>query len=459
MDGSSRVRLAESRLAEPLPERRSPGRRRSASAIVALLTWAVLIAVAHVLGTRLVDRVPKTRVFAAPLVARFDPHVRLAVLLPVALATVVVLFGTKLSTRLGWRGLLVAAFVVAGAWAVALALIDGVSELTRPLLGPSDYLRDVPLVGGPHAFLSGFVAEIGRYHQHVRGHPPGMVLLLWSMDRVRLGGIGWAAALEVAGGAAMVPAALVTMREVAGEARARVAAPFVALAPAAIWVATCGDALFAGVAAWAVALTVLAMGRRGPRSDTLAMSGGLLFGAGAMLSYGATLLALVPMAAAVLLRRVRPVVVATVGAAMVLLAFAAAGFWWLDGLSATTAQYRASVARLRPQSYFWLGDLAAFAIVVGPAAAVGLARLRDRATWFLVGAALVAVAVADASGLSKGEVERIWLPFAPWILLACSALAGPDPETVSSSRTASGCWLGVSLTSALALQLFLRTTW
>ncbi len=459
MDGSSRVRLAESRLAEPLPERRSPGRRRSASAIVALLTWAGLITVANVLGTRLVDRVPKTRIVAAPLVARFDPHAHLAVLLPVALATLVVLFGTKLSTRLSWRGLLVAAFVVAGAWAVALALIDGVSELTRPLLGPSDYLRDVPLVSGPHAFLSGFVAEIGRYHQHVRGHPPGMVLLLWAMDRLRLGGPGWAAALDVVGGAAMVPAALVAMREVAGETRARAAAPFVAVAPAAIWVATSGDALFAGVAAWAVALIVLAMRQRGVRSDVLALAGGLLFGAAAMLSYGVALAALVPAAAAVRFRRIRPLAVAGGAAALVLLALAVAGFWWFAGLSATTAQYRASVARLRPQGYFWLGDLGAFAIVLGPAAAAGLARLRDRATWFLVGAALAAVIIADASGLSKGEVERIWLPFVPWVLLACSALAFQGPDAGSTSRLTKQLWLAASLATGLALQLLLHTTW
>jgi hypothetical protein len=41
-----------------------------------------------------------------------------------------------------------------------------------------DYLHDVPLVGSPRVFLSHFVERIGRYQQHVRAHPLGMVLLL-----------------------------------------------------------------------------------------------------------------------------------------------------------------------------------------------------------------------------------------------------------------------------------------
>jgi methylthioxylose transferase len=32
------------------------------------------------------------------------------------------------------------------------------------------------------------------------------------------------------------------------------------------------------------------------------------------------------------------------------------------------------------------------------------------------------VLVADLSQMSKAEVERIWLPFVPWVLLACALL-------------------------------------
>jgi hypothetical protein len=44
----------------------------------------------------------------------------------------------------------------------------------------------------------------------------------------------------------------------------------------------------------------------------------------------------------------------------------------------------------------------------------------------LVGGAAAAVAIANVSGMSKGEVERIWLPFALWLLLACGAIETSD---------------------------------
>jgi hypothetical protein len=175
-----------------------------------------------------------------------------------------------------------------------------------------------------------------------------------------------------------------------------------------------------------------------------------------MLSYGLTVLVAVPAIVAVAHRRIRPPLVAGVSACAVIVAFAAAGFWWFDGLRASLVEYQASVARFRPQSYFVLGNLGAFAIALGPATAVALARLRDRRTWLLVAGAMVAVAVADLSDLSKAEVERIWLPFAPWILLAGWVLAEPElPRPFSPA--APRFWLALTLGTGLAVQLFLRT--
>ena len=37
---------------------------------------------------------------------------------------------------------------------------------------------------------------------------------------------------------------------------------------------------------------------------------------------------------------------------------------------------------------------------------------------------MVMVLVADLSLMSKAEVERIWLPFVPWLLISCALL--PD---------------------------------
>ena len=94
-------------------------------------------------------------------------------------------------------------------------------------------------------------------------------------------------------------------------------------------------------------------------------------------------------------------------------------------------------------------------LVVGPATAVALPRLRGRDAWLLAGAALAAVTLADVSGLSKAEVERIWLPFAPFVLVATCALATRATRPIRAARG----WLGLQVTAALALQLVVRTKW
>ncbi|MGH8992072.1 MAG: hypothetical protein ACRDZ7_11215, partial [Acidimicrobiia bacterium] len=145
------------------------------------------------------------------------------------------------------------------------------------------------------------------------------------------------------------------------------------------------------------------------------------------------------------------------GAALaVAVAFAAAGFWWFDGLAATRAAYVTGVAGRRPYGYFLVANLAAFAVVVGPATAAALTRGRAggagdgsaaRGLGLLVGGAALAVVVADLSGLSKAEVERIWLPFVPWVLLATARLGR------------SRAWLGLQAGVALAIAVSVRTPW
>jgi hypothetical protein len=411
-----------------------------------LLLWAGLIALAYGWGRLVVERKPATRIFVPPLVARIDPSSLLGALLPVVVAAAVITLGPRLAPTLAWRRLLGLGVAVAVVWSISLALTHGLDGLTRPLEFPNDYRQDIDLVTGPGEFLSHFTERIDTYHQHVRAHPPGMVLLLWSLDRIGLGGAGWEAALVVLGGASVVPAAMIALKEVAGEARARRLGPFLVLAPAAIWVASSADALFAGVGAWAIALVVLSTGRSGRRSALLAVGGGAALGAGLFLSYGLALLAVPPLLVAIVRRRLLPLVLAGVGVLAVAGLFALVGFWWIDGLRATMVEYGESVARLRPYSYFLVGNLAAFAIAVGPATAVALGRLRDRGTWILVAGGLAAVAVADLTGLSKGEVERIWLPFVPWVMAATSEL---------SPRI----WLGVNAGFAVVIEVALNTTW
>ncbi len=222
------------------------------------------------------------------------------------------------------------------------------------------------------------------------------------------------------------------------------------MAPVAIWVATSADAFYAGVSVWAVALVILATGRTGRRRDVYAVVGGLLFGVTAFLSYGLVLLAVVPAVVAVRRRQLRPLVVAGFGAAVVFGVFALAGFWWFDGLAATRARYFAGVASRRPDLAFLLANAACFAIALGPALAVALGRLRDRRVWLVVGAALLAVGIAWVSGMSKGEVERIWLPFAMWVLPAGVVLG------LGARRSQ---WLALQVGFTIGLQTLVRSPW
>lgn len=421
---------------------------------VGLAAWAAVIVLARIVGERLYDHDPLIRIGNPPLVGVADVHVPVGILVAVAFAVAALVWAPRLATRLSQRRLLAAVYGAALVWPLLLAGSGGLSAITAPLRTRYEYLHDVGRVGTPLDFLSSFVAQLPTYVTHVKGHPPGLLLLLAGMGELGLGGATAAAALILLVAALAAPAALIALRELAGEAAMRSAAPFLAFVPGAIWIATSADALFMGVGACGIALFALASGRRDRHGDGLALAGGLTLGSLLMLSYGAVPLGAVVLAIALYRRRIRPLLVAGAGVVVVFGAFAAAGFWWLDGLQATRELYAAGVASRRPYLPFLLLNLAALALATGPALAGALARLRGAAgtttsaLWVLPGGALAAVAIADLSGLSRGETERIWLPFVPLLLCATAAL--------SSGRRA---WLGTQLGLALALQVGIRSPW
>ncbi len=85
-----------------------------------------------------------------------------------------------------------------------------------------------------------------------------------------------------------------------------------------------------------------------------------------------------------------------------------------------------------------------------PRSAVALSRLRDRRLWLLVGSALLAGIAAGLSGMSKGEVERIWLPFAMWVLPAAA---------VFGFRRRASHWLALQVVFAIGVQTLVRSPW
>lgn len=431
---------------------RSPGWQRSTA--IGLGVWCVLVGGSVLLVQRLRSAGIDVKLDAPPLHGSVQPRVTAFLLVAAVVGGSIVWWLPEASRRLRWSAVLAVSFGTAVAFAVVLATVHhGLAGLTEPLTGRFEYLGQVDAVGSPGSFLAGFADAVRdrTYSVHVHGHPPGLLLGLWLLDRVGLGGAVPAAGLVIASGAAAVPCVLVAVRNVVSEAAARQAAPFLVIGPMAVWVATSADALFMGVVAAAVTAVVVATGRPHGRGDRLAICGGVGFGLATFLSYGLVLAAVVPLGIAVSRRRVRPLALAAVGALAVFIAFAAFGFSWFDGLAATRERYFAGVASIRPYSTFVIANLGILAIMLGPAVAVALARLRDRRAWLLVGGGLAAVLLADLSGMSKSEVERIWLPFAPWILVSGMALA----LTVRSTRR----WLALQLVAALAVEVVVRTAW
>jgi hypothetical protein len=383
---------------------------------------------------------------APPLFGRFHLDLSARFLIPVAVAAA--LIGTAQMWRaLPWRRVLAVSFAGAFVWALALAVTDGTAAVSTPLEQPTDYLA--ALSGGASVVvLDEYVDRTEELPLHARSHPPGPVLLLSFLAWVGLGGAGPAALLVIAAGSSAGPAALIALRSVAGEDRARAAAPFLVLAPALLWVATSMDALFMGLSAWGIAAIVVATARRTLTADITAMCGGLLFGVSMFFSYGVLPLFLIPLTVAVARRRWRVLLLSGAGTALVAFAFASAGFWWPDGLSAALLNYREGISRFRPDDYFAIANLAALGVAVGPATVAGLAATRDKRVWLLVGAAIVAVLVADLSGFSKGEVERIWLPFMPWLLI----VAGTSDKTIVP-------WCCVQAGWAILIQAGVQTPW
>lgn len=413
---------------------------------------------------------------SAPIFGSWDPHWGWGTAPAIAIGALVTLYGPGLAARLPWRTMLLAVWLTGLAWAFALAMVDGWQRgFTGRLDNSHEYLHEVGGVTDIGAMLRGFADRIldfqpDSWTTHVSGHPPGALLTFVLLDRAGLGGGTWAALVCTVIGCSAAVAVVVAIRALGAPDRARAAAPFLALAPAVIWLAVSADALFAGVTAWAVALLALAL-QPGRRRPIAAFVAGLLFGYGLYLNYGLVLMA-VPVLAVLALRGVCRAAAAAAGVLVVVAAFTASGFWWLDGYHLVVERYYQGIATTRPVSYWVWGNLAATVCVVGLASAAALTRLpgslalptrlrpnlvvvlsdwRERVdpAALLAAAGLLALLAADLSGLSKAETERIWLPFDVWVLAATALLPG------WSARR----WLAVQAIGTLLLAHLILTNW
>ncbi|MGW2228864.1 hypothetical protein [Streptomyces formicae] len=455
---------------------RHPRDLRDLRDVGAACAAALLVVTAVLVGTAIERSDGTLHVNWPPLYARWDPHIGPGTPAALAVAVAVVAYGPRLAARLPWRALLGAAWGTTTAWTFSLALIDGwqrgvAGRLTTKYeyLQVIDRFQDIP--GTLRTFTRHILIDSpDPWPAHTAGHPPAAPLTFVLLDRIGLGGGAWAGVWCVTVGATACLGVLVTVRALAGEELARRAAPFLVLAPAAVWTGTSADGYFAAVAAWAVALLALAV--TGHRPRTAALGSGLLFGLTCYLSYGLTLFALLAAAVVALgTARVRteqprteepwtrslpllPFLLA--GLAVVPLLFTLAGFDWWEAYHLLVERYYQGAGGIRPYGYWVWANLACTVLVVGLATAAGLRRAasavgapatgRSRLA-LLVLAALLMLLAADLSGMSKAETERIWLPFALWLLPACAFLDRPRP------------WLAAQATVALLLNHLLLTGW
>jgi len=418
-------------------------------AIVAV--WFLVIALGRTWGIWLEGQGRNIVLFTPPVLGGYRPERDLRFLIPVVAAVALIAVVPRLALRARWSIAMVTAAAGSLVWWLALAAVDGADAFTRGLYWNDDYASTYAyFTGDPGGFLATFTDALPGYSIQLRAHPPGVPLVLAGLAKVGLGTEAWTAVLTYAVAASGVVAVLIAVREIAGESTARRALPFLVLAPAATWMAVSFDALFAGAAAWLITLLVLAATRTGRRADLLAVGAGVLAAVAALFSYGLVLMGCLVLAVAVAFRAWRPLAIATVTAAGLVVALVPFGYWWITGLEATSVEYY-TLDVDRPYSYFLFNNLSAWFLVIGPATVVALAFLRDRRLWILVGGGLAAVAAANLSGLSNAEVERIWLPFTIWVLPAAAVLGGRGWVTRG--------WLGAQAATAIVLAWFIRTHW
>ncbi|MFD4640061.1 hypothetical protein ACFWN2_22300 [Lentzea sp. NPDC058436] len=357
---------------------------------------------------------------AAPLFGDWQPHLGPGTPAAVLIAFLVVAKGPELARH---RFALPIAYATSVAFTFSLAMVDGWNRFVTRLTTDDEYLHEVPGVTDIPAMLRGFAARIPDFQPdswttHVSGHPPGALLTSVALDRVGLGGGAAASIFCVLVGSLAVVAIPLAVKNNA-------LLPFLVLFPGAVWVGASADGMFMGVAAVGIYLLT-----RKP------LLGGIVLGWCLFLSYGLVLLA--PLALVAVGRRIGW---AVAGALAVVAAFAISGFWWLDGYELVKLRYYQGIGDTRPYWYWVWANLAALVLVIGPAGVQGLHRNK----WVL--AAGIAILAADLSGLSKAETERIWLPFAIWLVVGAAKLDHHKR------------WLTAQALTALAVNHLVLTNW
>ena len=486
-------------------------RRRPGPEAVALVAAALLLAAAF-LAEPLGWWGGNVHQWLPPLSAHFDPTLGWGLMLAVPVALAVVVRGPALAATMRFRRLVWATGAVGALWGAGNAAVRGwQGGFVAPLSKDDEYLSDVPRVTSVMGALRVYTDRIlldapGHWETHSSGHPPLPLFFYVGLERIGLGGAAASGIVTALIASTGVMAVLITLRALGDERRARLAAPFLTLAPMVVWTWISADGGFMAVAAWGLALLALAATAPwGRRALVLSLAAGLVLGTCLFLSYGLVLLAPLALAVLVAARAWRPLLPAAAAALVPVVLFAAAGFWWVEAEQVLVERYYQGKGELRQHSYWIWGNLAVTAFVLGPAAVAGIgvalsrasAGVRERrwradssgetatsttptavdgrdtrvttatrltpaarvpallerlavppAGWMAIAGA-VAILVATATGLSKSETERIWLPFMLWLV----------PLTAWLPARRQRAWLVAAAAWTIAISVVFRTTW
>ncbi len=446
---------------------------RRASAVGLVVASALVVATSVVWGRRFQRRMPLIKLGAAPFVGRdqddsWDWRANWQLALPIAVALVVVVVAPPAIQRWRLRWIVLASGLAAAAFAVALAATDGADGLFFGATDRTEYYDNVQRIREWRSFIATFVERLPFYSVHIRGHPPGFVLVLKSVAGAGLHGAWPVVALSIVGVAITPIAVLVAVQRLTDATWARRAAPFLIVTPFAIWQITSADAVFTAVLAVATGFLAVAISTPSQRVAIIASAAcGLTIGVSMMLTYGTVTFLFVPVAMAIAMwRRWRRLVVVGVVSIVamlgVIIVFDRLGFWWLEGAAELRKQYWAGTAKFRTWTYFALANIAVLIVAVGPAALIGIVRSRPRWMWVLILGAAAGVTASEISQFSKGEVERIWLVFYPWLMLTAAPLASTavrDGTRRAFALSPLRVWLIVQSTVAIVLQSALVSKW
>jgi methylthioxylose transferase len=396
---------------------------------------------------------------SAPFLGRYDLRLGPATLLAPAVASGVILITLRGAfAHLPWHIVQILAYGSALSWALALALVDGWSGLTKALGAPESYLGDVHQIGDhPFEYIKTFTSDPASHSDAARGHPPGPVLVLWLLGKVGIESHVALGILITALATLTVPLVLTAVRDACGEIVARRFAPVLVLAPYAVWVAVSLDAVVATVGAAAIVAGARASRQREKswHSPLWALLAGVLIGLAALFSYASPWLGISIVFIYFARRRPFLNLASGAGALVPVLVASQLGFNWTAGLKVAAEDFNTRVEPYRSVLWWSVISIVALLLAAGPPLYASLRKMRNTPAWpFLVGAG-AAVIFSIVAGLARGGVEHAWLPFFPWLTVAAVA-----PERQAGPPVQTPLWLvALGAFAAIVIEAFVATPW